>query len=275
MDAVFHPLMMLMIVVWSVTVVMRRLGLPTIMGELIMGVVIGPAVLGVVEPSQVIETLAHIGIFFLMLHTGVETRPTEFFAALKHSFGKAIVGTTVPLVISMLTAVTFGYSLIASIFVGMTMTATGVVVTLKILRDLGLQHSQMARVIVATCILDDMLIMVFFSFVLGFLRGEEMDAAHMLVVSGKVIFFFLVSVVIGLVIYPRLKFPFQNKNGKGFTFLLILGFAAGEFAEHIGLHFIVGAYFAGLFFERGVVNETLYDLVNDRLYGISYSFLGP
>ncbi|MGR9074221.1 MAG: cation:proton antiporter, partial [Gammaproteobacteria bacterium] len=25
----------------------------------------------------------------------------------------------------------------------------------------------------------------------------------------------------------------------------------------------------------GVVNETLYDLVNDRLYGISYSFLGP
>lgn len=51
MEAIFHSLMMLMIVVWSVAVVMRKLGLPTIMGELIMGVVIGPAVLGWVEPS--------------------------------------------------------------------------------------------------------------------------------------------------------------------------------------------------------------------------------
>lgn len=46
METVFHSLLMLMIVVWSVAVIMRKLGLPTIMGELIMGVVIGPAVLG-------------------------------------------------------------------------------------------------------------------------------------------------------------------------------------------------------------------------------------
>ena len=84
-----------MLVVWSVAVVMRKIGLPTIMGELIMGVVIGPAVLGWVTPNEVIETLAHIGIFFLMLHTGVETEPREFYVAVKDSFGIAIVGAIV------------------------------------------------------------------------------------------------------------------------------------------------------------------------------------
>jgi Kef-type K+ transport system membrane component KefB len=40
--------------------------------------------------------------------------------------------------------------------------------------------------------------------------------------------------------------------------LLIWGFAAGEFADHLGLHFIIGAYFAGLFFEEKVVNKRLF-----------------
>ena len=275
MESIFHSLLMLMLVVWGVAVVMRKIGLPTIMGELIMGVVIGPAVFGWVTPNEAIETLAQIGIFFLMLHTGVETEPREFYAAVKDSFGKAIVGAIVPFAVSMSVAMAFGLDLLASIFVGLTMTASAVVVTLKILRDLGFHNTRMSRVIVATCVLEDLLTIICFSFVLGFLKGEAMDINQIILVIGKVVFFFSVTLSIGLLLYPRLTFPFRNRQGKGFTFILILGFAAGELAEYLGLHFIIGAYFAGLFFEEKVVNKALFALVNDRLYGLSYSFLGP
>ena len=67
MESLFHSLLMLMLVVWGVAVVMRKIGLPTFMGELIMGVVIGPAVFGWVTTNEVIENSAHIGILFLML----------------------------------------------------------------------------------------------------------------------------------------------------------------------------------------------------------------
>jgi Kef-type K+ transport system membrane component KefB len=172
-------------------------------------------------------------------------------------------------------ALAFGYDRVASVFVGLTMTATAVIITLKILRDLGLQNTRMSRIIVATCVVDDLLTMIFFSFVLGFLRGEIMDINQIMIVTGKVMLFFSITLIIGLFIYPRLTFPFRNKQGKGFTFILVLGFAAGELAEQLGLHFSIGAYFAGLFFDEKVVNKKLYDLVNDRLYGLSYSFLGP
>lgn len=275
MESILHSLLMLMSVVWVVAVVMRKIGLPTIMGELIMGVVIGPAVLGWVTPTEVIETLAQIGIFFLMLHTGVETEPREFYTAVKDSFGIALIGAIVPFSVSMGVALLFGYDITASIFVGLTMTATAVVVTLKILRDLGLQNSRMSRIIIATCVVDDILTMIFFSFVLGFLRGEAFEVSQIAIVSGKIILFFTITLLIGIFLYPRLSFPFRNKKGKGFTFILILGFAAGELAEHLGLHFIIGAYFAGLFFEEKVVNKKLFAIVNDRLYALSYSFLGP
>lgn len=275
MEAQFHSLLLLMLVVWSVAVIMRKIGLPTIIGELVMGVVIGPAVFGWVTPSEVIDNLAHIGIFFLMLHTGVETKPTEFYKEVKESFGIALVGAITSFSVSMGVALAFGYDIIAATFVGLTMTATAVVVTLKIMRDLNLHNSRVSRSIVATCVVDDVLTMIVFSFVLALLNGEAVEISQLWVVMGKVILFFTVTLGIGLFLYPRFTFPFRSEQGKGFTFILVLGFAAGEFAHNLGLHFIIGAYFAGLFFEERVVNKKLFAIVNDRLYGLSYSFLGP
>jgi Kef-type K+ transport system membrane component KefB len=53
-----------------------------------------------------------------------------------------------------------------------------------------------------------------------------------------------------------MKRPFQKSNGKGFTFLLILSIGFGLFAELIGLHMIIGAYLAGLFFREEVASKS-------------------
>lgn len=264
-----------MVVIWSVAVVLRRLGIPTIMGELLLGVLLGPAVLGWIQPSEIIDILAEIGIFFLMLHAGVETEPREFLQALKQSTGVAIMGAIVPFSVSMGIGWMFGLDIVAALFVGLTMTATAVVITLKIFQELGLSQTRFARVIVASCIIDDLLALVVFGLVLGFLKGEGVSAIDMLITVGKVVFFFGVTISFGIFVYPRLTYAFRNKQGKGFTFVLILGFAAGLFADLIGLHMILGAYIAGLFFEEKVADLKLIALVKDRLYAISYSFLGP
>ena len=70
-------LLILLAGIWLVAVTLRPLGLPTIMGELIVGVLLGPAVFGLIEPSEAITLLAEIGIFFLMFHAGVETQPSQ------------------------------------------------------------------------------------------------------------------------------------------------------------------------------------------------------
>ena len=46
MDHVYLDLFLLMVVVWSAAVLLRSVGLPTVMGELVMGILLGPAVLG-------------------------------------------------------------------------------------------------------------------------------------------------------------------------------------------------------------------------------------
>ncbi len=47
--------------------------------------------------------------------------------------------------------------LVGATFVGLTMTATAVVITLTSLKDLGLANTRVARVIIASCVIDDLL----------------------------------------------------------------------------------------------------------------------
>lgn len=275
MDSVFLSLLILMAVIWVVAVSLRRWGIPTIVGELIGGVIVGPAVMGWVQPSEVIEVLAHMGIFFLMLHAGIETNPREFLSAVNESWGVSIVGALAPFAAGTGVGLLFGLPVAASIFVGLTMTATAVVITVKVLQDLKLQHTHFARIILASCVIDDLITLFAFSILLGVLRGEALDSGDVLLTAAKAGLFFAVSCLFGFYCYPRLKYPFRHPEGKGFTFILVLALGAGLFAEAIGLHFIIGAYVAGLFFELEVADPKLVRIVKDRVYGIAYSFLGP
>ena len=276
MHDVALDLLILLAGIWLVAVTLRPLGLPTVMGELIVGVLVGPAVFGWIEPDEAIQLLAEIGIFFLMFHAGVETQPNEFFAALKRSLGVAIAGAAVPFAVSFAVAQLFGLELAASVFVGLIIgTATAVVITLKSLKDLGLTDTRIARIIIASCIINDLLTLIFFSLVIGALSGGAFAPLDLAVNLGKVVGFFAVALILGTFVYPRLTLPFRAEGGKGFTFVLLAAIAAGLFAEAIGLHMILGAYLAGLFFEERVAHPNLVKVVNDRAYGIAYSFLGP
>ena len=74
----FHSLLILMAVVWVMGKVFRTFSLPMIFGELVGGIIVGPFVLGVVDPDSVtIKLLADLGVFFLMLHAGLEADPHE------------------------------------------------------------------------------------------------------------------------------------------------------------------------------------------------------
>ncbi len=275
MHEIVLDLLVLLTGIWLVAITLRPLGLPTVMGELIVGVLVGPAVLGLIEPSEAIQLLAEIGIFFLMFHAGVETQPVEFYDALKRSLGVAIVGAIVPFSVSFTTALFFGLDYVGATFVGLTMTATAVVITLTCLKDLKLADTRLARVIIASCVIDDLLTLIFFGLVIGLLSGGTFEPLSIVITLLKVIGFFVVSLLVGRFVYPRMTLPFRSEGGKGFTFILVIAFASGLFAEAIGLHMILGAYLAGLFFEDKVAHPNLVRIVNDRAYGIAYSFLGP
>ena len=70
--------------------IFERLRQPAVVGEILAGVIIGPSLLGWVEPSELIGTIAEVGVIFLLFTVGLETKPQDILRVGKRAF---LVGT--------------------------------------------------------------------------------------------------------------------------------------------------------------------------------------
>ena len=131
---------------------------PSVMGEMLAGIILGPSLLGWVEVNEIIQTLAEIGLILLLFEVGLETDLSRLADRGKKAGVVALGGFVAPFVGGFLLAYQiFDFSLLLSLFIGGTLTATSIGVTVRVLRDLGRQHSQEAQVVLGAAVLDDIL----------------------------------------------------------------------------------------------------------------------
>jgi len=93
----------------------------------------------------------------------------------------------------------------------------------------------------------------------------------------KVGLFFAITIPVGLFVFPFVGRYFRNLHFPevDFSMLLIAALAYAVFAERAGLHFILGAFLAGMFFHPKVVDREIYNRVEQQMSGITRGFLAP
>lgn len=252
-----------------------RLGLPAVMGELMAGVILGPAVLGLVTPSPSIELIAELGIFFVMFHTGLELDPKELLQHLWPSLSVALGGFVLPFAMGYFSARLFGGTVFQSLFVGMGVSVTAIAVQAIILHSMKINRTDLGHIIIGAAIADDIFALIAFSTLLGLARTGSVQLAEVSWIFLKVAAFFGVTIALGQFVLPKLTRKLHDREGKAFTFALVAAFIMAYLAELAGLHIIIGAFLAGQFIRKEIMDEDIYHAISDRFYGISYGFLVP
>ena len=149
-----------------------RLRAPPVIGELMAGVVLGPSLLGWVAPSQAINLMAGIGIILLLFGVGLETDVRRLIRAGAQSLIVALAGFVLPLVAGFLLAYwVFGLDFLVALFIGGTLTATSIGITVRVLADLGRQHSPEGQVVLGAAVIDDVLGVVLLALLYEFSTG--------------------------------------------------------------------------------------------------------
>jgi Kef-type K+ transport system membrane component KefB len=88
---------------------LRRMGQPTILGNVLAGIIVGPAFLAIVHPIEAIELFVSIGVFFLFFMIGLEE--IDIAGLFKVMRGKIFAGSITAFMIPFLVAGIFGLAI--------------------------------------------------------------------------------------------------------------------------------------------------------------------
>jgi Kef-type K+ transport system membrane component KefB len=268
-------LLLILSVAWVLGSFFSRLGLPAMLGELLAGVILGPPILGVVLSSNAIELLAELGIFFVMFHSGMEMDPKELLEHIWPSLGVALGGFVTPYALGFLAAKAFGATLFQALVIGMGVSITAIAVQMVVLYSMRINRSELGHVIIGAAIADDILALIALSTLLGLAKTGSIDLPAISFILLKVVAFFTLTILMGEFVVPRFTRHLTDKGGKAFTFAVVAALMMGYCAELAGLHLVVGAFLAGQFVRREIIDNRVYEVINDRFFGISYGFLVP
>jgi len=130
-------------------------------------------------------------------------------------------------------------------------------------------------VVLGASVANEIFLFIITSLLLSFADAGQVSLSLFFLVLGKIILFFLGVIFLGHIFLPLCTKSFNTVGRKGFTFAIIVSLLFGLLAEWIGLHIILGAYFAGMYIRKEVVNPKMFAKIEDRFYGLAHSFLGP
>ena len=154
----------------------KRIGMPAVIGQLLVGIILGPALLGVLHENSFIHTFSEIGVVLLMFTAGLESNLTLLKKYFKPSVVVAILGVIVPVGSIYAMSLAFGINQLESLFIGVIFAATSVSISVEVLRELKVLESREGTIILGAAVVDDLLAVIILS-VLTSLFGAQLATA--------------------------------------------------------------------------------------------------
>ena len=287
------PILQLLIVLVIILVVAKasgllavRVGQPAVLGELAAGVILGPSAIDILgydflndghfDLDETVFLMAEIGVIFLMFLAGLETNLEEVNKVRRVAIIAGSFGVLFPIVFGSLVVLPFGFSAKEAVFAGIILSATSVSISARTLMELGVLQSRQGISILASAVIDDVLVILILSFFIAFAvdDGEGGGVIEVLLIVGRVLFFFVVALVAGaFVLPPLIRWASSAPMSEGvIATTLIVVFLSAWFAEYVGeVAMITGAFLAGIFLRQ----TDVYRIIDEKMHVIAYGFFVP
>ena len=167
-----------------------RWGVPAVIGELCAGLILGPSLLGWVAPDEILKLLAEIGVILLLFEVGMDTDIYRLGSAGAKSAMVAVVGFVLPFVLGFAVShYAFDLPPVVSLFIGGTLTATSIGITVRVLNDLQRKAAPEAQIVIGATVLDDILGVMALAFLYEFAVEGGVSLGSVLRVSAFILLF--------------------------------------------------------------------------------------
>lgn len=275
----------------------RRLGLPTVVGELGAGIALGPSLFGRLAPDlfervfphraaqfHLLDVVGSLGMVLLLLLTGLETD-----VRLLRNLGRAaLIASVSGMVLPFALGFVLGQWLVPdqylvdverrtlfALFLATAMSISAMPVIAKILVDLGLTRRNIGIVILSAGVVDDTAGWLVLSIIAGVASRGNVHVGELGLTLALLAGFILIAVG---VLYPLLR-VLVHVTGERFrtpdsdlVLMVVVTLLCAAATERIGVHAVFGAFVAGILLHQ--VPRLRRDAVH-RLESFVHAILAP
>lgn len=253
----------------------KKIKMPIVMGEIMLGIILGPTVFGAIDPDLfgfifpkagsakiAMDGITSLSVVMLLFVAGMEVQLQIVLKQGKTAIYTSFMSMLIPFILGFSAVWFFPHffsftpdrKLVYALFFGIAMAVSALPVITRILMDLNLFKTKIGMIIIAAAIFDDLTGWLIFSFVLS-LMGQEGEITNIWFTIGMILGFGLFMLIIGRYVINRaLPWIQKNLSWPGGVLSIALGFCflGAAYTESIGLHAILGAFIVGIAFGDSV-----------------------
>ncbi len=225
-----------------------RLGQPVLIGYLLAGTVIGPYALGLVRDVDSVQSLADIGVAFLMFVLAVEFP----LGQLRRVQAIAIVGGGAQVVLTIAVGLAIGLSMALNLaqaaFFGSIIALSSTTVVLKILSDRDELDTLYGRIMIGLLIIQDLSVVPMMVILPTLAEPRGAIAVDLLIAVAKAALVLVVVLYLGIRLLPKALLRVAATQSHELFLLAVVALILGTaiIAYLMGLSLAFGAFISGL-----------------------------
>lgn len=247
----FSEISLILIVTLSVSIIMRLLKQPLIIGYILSGLIAGPYFLNIIHHESTIELLSKIGITALLFVVGLGLSPKVLrevgAVSAITGFGKVITSS----IIGYFIGVSLGFTTVQALYIAVAITFSSTIIILKILTDKGDTNKLYGRISIGFLLIEDLIATIILVALAG-LSGVNNTANVFDIV--QTLGLLLLKGFVALMVLFTISHYFLNRitnfvsRSQEFLFIAALswGMAIAALYYKLGLSIEIGALVAGV-----------------------------
>jgi Kef-type K+ transport system membrane component KefB len=301
-----HPLSILLAQIITIILTARilgwickKIGQPTVIGEIIAGIVLGPSLIGryfpefstnlfPVQSLGNLQFLSQIGLILFMFMVGMELD----LKTLKNKAHEAVVISHASIIIPFALGMGLAYFIYQSfaprgvqflsfgLFIGIAMSITAFPVLARIVHERGIHKTRLGAIVITCAAVDDITAWSLLAAVIAIVKAGSFVSSLYTITIAVVYVFLMIKMV-----KPFLKrvsdlYPMRENMSKQVVAIFFLTLIFSAYAtEVIGIHALFGAFMAGTIMPestkfRNMFTEKVEDVALVLLLPLFFVFTG-
>ncbi|MFM4950504.1 cation:proton antiporter domain-containing protein [Aeromonas dhakensis] len=247
----YADVLILLLAAVLLVAIFRRLGQPVILAYLLAGVVLGPHGAAVITGQAIMQTIAELGIVFLMFSLGLEFSLPRLIAMRRLVIGVGGLQVLLTSLLFFTIAWWWGLSLAQALVVSGTLALSSTAVVIKQLGDQKQLHTRRAQLGVSVLLFQDLAVVPLLVMIPILARPEIQGSALLAEIAWatlKGLFALLSLLAVGKWLLPLLFHEVARARSDELFVLstLLVALLAASLTQWMGLSMALGAFLAGM-----------------------------